>query len=399
MLVQLFFRAGSRFENAATNGSTHLLEHVIFRGTDRFPTREALEDALQEHEIDANAYTEREWVSIHLTAPRARLAAALELACEIGFRPRFRDVEVERSIVDAEIRESRVNEGHAWEQIGRLLWGNHPLGFPVAGHRSPATTRQGLRSLHRRFFRPGNSVLVVSGNVEPTSVQRRLRACLRDLEPGHAHLPPPPPARRGPHLKLGNETDRGLRVVFHLQASRSLDDRERLYLWILGRLLEIRLSRVIREDRGACYDLYVDDEFGHELNAISVNAVVRRHTGPMLVGEIFRQLRQLRAEGGEIRDLDVVQSGMIRAYDLLEDDLNDLTDFYVRQTLLSPGFAPLRPADARRMARHVNQETVAAMARSLVGPADLSLVLLSTWTPTQRRQWKERFARWMGDLT
>jgi len=392
-LVQLFIRAGSRFETIATSGSTHLLEHVIFRGTERYPNRQRLEDVFQEHQIDANAYTDREWVSIHMTAPCRGVLKAIELACQIGFKPRLRDIEVERSIVDAEIRENRVNEGLAFERIGRLLWGNHPLGFPVAGRRLPRTTRQGLKALHRRYFRPSNSLLIVSGNRDPHAVQRKVRSCLNGIDPGERRLPPAPPARRGPLIRFGDDISRGLRIVFHLQVPESLADQDRLLLWIVGRLLEVRLSRIVREDRGVCYDLFVDDEIGHRLNALSVNAVVQPTVGPMVVGEVVGQLRKIKEGAGDPNDLEMVRSGMIRAYELMVDDLHDLTDYYARQALLAPNQEPVRPAAACRLARKIDLKSVAAIARRVLVPRNLNLVLMTRWNGREKHRWRGRFAR------
>lgn len=393
VLVQLFVHAGSRFENLRSSGSTHLLEHVLFRGTERHPTRESLEETFHRHQVDANAYTDREWVSIHLAAPRDKALRAVALALEIGFRPRFLDVEVERRIIDAEIRESRSHEGLAHERIGRLLWGDHPLGFPVAGRRRPATSRKALKALHGRFFRPLNSILFVAGRVDPTAVRRTVNARLAGLEPGHRRQPPPPPGRRGPWLRSGAEPGPGLRVVFHLQVMRPLDDRERLYLWVIGRLLEQRLTRVVREDRGACYDLYVEDEFGDGLNAIAVHALVRKPVGPMLLDEIVRQWRLIREDGGEPADLETVRSGLVRAYRLMEDDLSDLLDFYARQALLIPDATPIPPARARRLAERIDRETVASMARRLLAAEGVGLVLLARWSPGERQRWRVRFRR------
>jgi predicted Zn-dependent peptidase len=370
-----------------------LLEHVIFRGTERYPTRQRLEDVFQKHQIDANAYTEREWVSIHMTTPCRGILKAIELACQIGFRPRLREIEVERSIVNAEIRENRVNEGLAFERIGRLLWGNHPLGFPVAGRRLPRTSRKGLKTLHRRFFRPSNSFLIVSGNLDPRAVQRKVRSCLEGVDPGERRLPPAPPARRGPIIRLGDDDSRGLRVVFHLQVHEPLTDPERLLLWIVGRLLEVRLSRIVREDRGVCYDLFVDDEIGHRLNALSVNAVVQPSVGPMVVDEVVHQLQMIKAGSGDPKDLEMVRAGMIRAYELMVDDLHDLTDYYARQALLTPNEEPVRPATARRLARKIDVESVAALAKRVLGPRNLNLVLMTRWNEREKLRWKSRFAR------
>ncbi len=395
-LVQLHIRAGSRFETPGTSGSTHLLEHVLFRGTENYPSRDDLEDAFHAHQVEANAFTGREWVSIHLSTPQEYVTAAVRLAFDLGFRPRFKDVEVERSIVDAEIREYQENEGVTFERIGRLLWGDHPLGFPVAGSRSPRTSPRGLRALHRRFFRPGNSFLMTAGNLCPASVQRTLRACLKDLDPGALRVPPPPPPRSGPLLRLGRDGGRGLRTVFHLQASKPLQDMDRLHMWVVGRLLEVRLGRIVREDRGACYDLYVDDEFGHRLDAISVNAMVRKAVGPMLVQEIFHQFNHILNGSGDARDLERIRRAMVRSYRILEDDIHDLTDFYTRQALLSPHRSPVRPAEAARIARSLTPDSVAEAARRILGPETLSLVLLGQFTPHERSLWKKRFSRWLG---
>ncbi len=222
---------------------------------------------------------------------------------------------------------------------------------------------------------------------------RALRQNLKDIVPGSLRLPPSPPVRRGPWLRFGVEKDQALRVVFHLHISRPLADRDRLLLELAMHVLWEQLNRIVREVRGACYDLDADTDFGHDLNAVAIHAVVSKAAGPMLIEEIFHQLDRLRNTTDWQNDLEKVRSEYLRNINLLEDDLHELTDYYIHQTLKHPLTPPLRPRAAARLVSQLTADDVAKAARTLLTHDGLGLVLLSSFSAREKTAWRRRFSR------
>lgn len=397
-IVQVWFRAGSRFESAATSGASHLLEHVLFRGSARYPTRQSLDDALHAIRADHNAYTEQEWVSLFAEVPVEHVGRGIDLLSEIAFRPRLADIDIERRIVDAEIREANLADGLVEQRIGRLLWGAHPLGFPIAGVRSPRADRRALGVLHRRHFRPANATVLVAGAVTPRTVLPAVRRAVRGLPTGRPCVPPPPPPVRGPRVAFGRGTGKEVRVLLHARIDGAPPAHERTRLELLASLLWERLNRTLREERGACYDLDVGVDFGHGFGALGIYVVVRKSTANLAVSEVVRQLADGLAGRGDAADLARVHANWVRDLALLEDDIDELAHHYADQLLAEPAEPTRTPDDMIGFIEATDRGRIAATAASRIDPRSLTLVLLGTWSADERATWRRRFARHVDTL-
>jgi predicted Zn-dependent peptidase len=183
--VCLYVRAGSRYETRETNGLSHFLEHMLFRGSGRYPSSFALNLAIEELGGTLYAETGRDYSLYQITLHPKQVARGLDILGDLFSSPAFRDIDLERKIVIEEILEDLDDRGrnvNVDDQSRRLAWGKHPLGFPITGpmrnvrHFSLAD----VRSHFRRFYGAANMVLAVAG---PPSVRRhgrRSRACGRD---------------------------------------------------------------------------------------------------------------------------------------------------------------------------------------------------------------------------
>ncbi len=397
-IVQIWFRAGSRFESATTSGASHLLEHVLFRGTARYPTRQALDDALHSIRADHNAFTEQEWLSLFVEVPVEHVGRGIELLAEIAFRPRLAEIDIERRIVEAEIREANLADGLVEQRIGRLLWGPHPLGFPIAGRRSPRSDRRALGALHRRHFRPANATLLVAGAVTPQSVLPAVRRAVRGLPAGDPCIPPPPPAPRGPRVAFGRGTGKEVRILLHARFDGTPPSDDRTRLELLASLLWERLNRTLREERGACYDLDVGVDFSHGFGALGLYVVVRKTAANAAVTEVVRQLADALAGRGDDADLARVHANWIRDLALIEDDIDELAHHYADQLLATPPESARTPDDAIAFVESSDRARIAATAARTIAPDALTMVLLGTWSTEDRATWRRRFARHVDTL-
>src|SRR6185503_6814245 len=101
----LFIKVGSRFETPADNGLSHFVEHMLFRGTERYPTSLALNTAVERLGSTLHAETGRDYTLFQLALEPEYVPAAIELLGELLGRPRFADIELERELVLEELNE------------------------------------------------------------------------------------------------------------------------------------------------------------------------------------------------------------------------------------------------------------------------------------------------------
>ncbi len=274
--VALFVGVGSRHENEEQAGLSHLLEHLVFKGTRGYPEAGGLSEVIEGSGGSVNASTDRELTVYSSRVPRAQAARGLEVVAELALRPLLRrsDLVAEKPVIIDEIRMYVDSPSdHVFTLFDELLFGGHPLGREIAG--TPRSVRRATRAstaAHwRRWYRPPHLVLAVAGAIDHEEVLRaaagwwddQTRDWLADAAAGDGS-PIPLPGLHAPELGQAG----GVRVV-HRRLSQgnlclgmpgsSRDDPDRWALDLLGAVLgdgmSSRLFLELRERRSLTYDV------------------------------------------------------------------------------------------------------------------------------------------------
>ena len=173
--VALYVRVGSRFENEKTNGLSHFLEHMIYRGTARLPSAHAVNYEFEKLGGYLYAATQTDFGIFSVTLPPESLDQASALFGEVLRAPSFFDIEVEKGIVCEEILEDLDDEGRQVDadNLSRaLIYPHHPLGYTITGDEARVRSfdRTMLLDHHARHYTAANSVLAFSGNIDAARV-------------------------------------------------------------------------------------------------------------------------------------------------------------------------------------------------------------------------------------
>ncbi|MGD8866660.1 MAG: pitrilysin family protein, partial [Gemmatimonadales bacterium] len=167
--VGIWIRWGASHDRAEEMGASHLLEHMVFKGTEN---RSAREIALGIEGIGGSldAYTSREHTAVHARVLDEHLPIAVEILTDLVFRPLLleNDLELERNVVLEEIAGVEdTPEELVFDINARSLWGGHAYGNPVLGTRETVTaiTRDDMLRLWRRAYQPNTCVVAAAGNV------------------------------------------------------------------------------------------------------------------------------------------------------------------------------------------------------------------------------------------
>lgn len=169
--VMVYIGVGSRHENARKAGVSHFLEHMLFKGTQDYPSGLTLERAFEGVGGSANAATDSETTCYHSRVHPEHIATGIGLFASMLQRPLFKDIEMERRVILEEAMGDLNETGRQINTdniVASLLFPDHPLGQPTIGSR-PAIERLTLRQLqqhHRSYYTPGNAILAVAGPVE-----------------------------------------------------------------------------------------------------------------------------------------------------------------------------------------------------------------------------------------
>jgi zinc protease len=188
----LWVGVGSRDEPEGRTGASHWVEHMLFKGTPRFPAG-ALDKAIARHGGTWNAMTYIDWTAYYETLPAEHIGLALELEADrmqhAVFAPE--DVDSERTVI---LSERQGNENSPLfrldEAIQNAAFEVHGYRHEVIGERADLErmTREDLYGHYRAHYTPGNAVLALAGDFDAGEMLGRLRGIYEGIPAG---TPPP----------------------------------------------------------------------------------------------------------------------------------------------------------------------------------------------------------------
>ena len=315
--VGFWVGVGSRDEPLELAGVSHFLEHLLFKGTDDHSASEIAE-AVEAVGGEMNAYTAHEHTAYHARLPAAELALGLDLLGEVFTRPAFRahEVEAERQVILEELAmEEDSSEDRVLSLLADALFPDHPLGAEVLGtrHTIGAMTRDQIAGFHDRWYRPGNLVVAVAGDLDHDEVVRAVERRFAGVEPGDVPVrrPPSAPAEA---LRVGTQRGEQVHVAVGLPGlSRYDDDRHALVLanQVLGGGTSSRLFRSIREERGLAYSVWSDLSFYADAGALVAAAATSPARLPEVLRLVHEELDRLFGTGVTDRELEVAKGYVI----------------------------------------------------------------------------------------
>jgi predicted Zn-dependent peptidase len=307
--VGIFVGVGSRHEDEAHAGLSHLLEHLVFKGTRHHPDPGGLSEAVEGSGGSVNASTDRELTVYSARVPAEAAPRALEVVSDLVLSPllRRRDLAAEKPVIVDEIRMYIDSPGdHVFSLFDQLLFGRHPLGREIAG-----TPRSVRRARHdaildhwSRWYRPAHLVLAVAGSIRHDAVLATAASWFDGAggEPGLAVLPAlvEPPTATPPG---------SVRVDFRLLSQGNLcvgvpgvarDHPDRWALDMLGAVLgdgmSSRLFLELRERRSLAYDVSTFGATYADCGTFGVHAGFDPDQAAAVVGAILEQLERVVQE-------------------------------------------------------------------------------------------------------
>jgi predicted Zn-dependent peptidase len=263
--ILVAFDAGARSERAEENGMAHFLEHLVFKGGEKYPTYRDVNQAAEGIGAVINAYTSHDLVAFHITARAERAPDAADLLTDFVGRPRIdpEELDRERGVVVQEIARAddqpAVQAGHL---IDEAAFGDHPLGRPVLGsveHIREQFTRDSIVAFRSRRWAPGRGGAFLVGNLEYLDEEQVKELFSRF--PSHPEPDPfePAPAFRPRVLVRERDSNQShLRMAYRPSIDPSDPARRaalQIYSTLLGGSMASRLFDEIREQRGLAYSV------------------------------------------------------------------------------------------------------------------------------------------------
>jgi len=389
----LYVRAGSRFESRATNGLSHFLEHMLFRGTKSYADSYDLNLAMERLGGLLNGSTSRDDCFYDTALPPESLAAGIAILGEMAATPRMAKLATERSAVLEEILADFDEEGQLVDidQLAhQTIFPEHALGFPICGPARNVETfdRDDVYAHHQRFYCGRNLVLCAVGPVDPVEVRAAAEAALGAVPAGVESTVVPAPARaaRRPSLTLcdthGSQV--ALRCTFPLFEESHPDiPAAALLLRILDDGISSRLHRRIYDDLGLAYEVSAGVETFADTGLFDLEATVAPAKVPALLRELLAIGDELAASPPAADELDKAKTRHRLHVRQMQDDSGALAGWY-GGTQLYREPEPLAARGERVQA--VTAEDVQRVAGKVFARAGLVVTAVG---PVKSKAWKE----------
>jgi predicted Zn-dependent peptidase len=301
--ITILVGSGSRYETAEEAGVSHFIEHMMFKGTSRFPSSKEISEAIEGVGGYMNAGTEREATVYWVKVARPHFWLALDLLADLLRNSLFReeDWEKERKIILEELNSTEdIPQQKVDFLIDALLWPDQPMGRDIAGTKETVQNMSREKALEYKAaqYVPNNIVVSVAGAITHEEVVDSVARALGDLSPGEPR--PWFPALNGqdrPRARVEYRKTEQAHLCLALRGLSSLHpDRYALDLLstILGEGMSSRLFLELREKGGLCYDVFSAPNHYLDAGSLTIYAGVDPQKTAHAIEGILDQLALLR---------------------------------------------------------------------------------------------------------
>jgi predicted Zn-dependent peptidase len=280
--ILVAFDAGARAERAEENGMAHFLEHLVFKGGEKYASYRDVNETAERLGAQLNAYTSHDLVAFHITARAEAAMEAIDLLTDFVGRPRLDQDELdrERGVVIQEIARAHDQPAILAEQlIDNAAFGDHPLGRPVLGPEEHLRTfeRDAIVAFRERRWSGLNGAALIVGNLDAVPANGKVD----ELFARFPALPAPEPYEPAPDFAPRTRVEERESNQSHLRISyrpavEVADRRARaaltIYSTLLGGSMGSRLFDEIREQRGLAYSVYALDHAFADVPILQLSA-------------------------------------------------------------------------------------------------------------------------------
>lgn len=377
---------GSRYEEKTTNGISHFLEHMVFKGTQKYPTTDDV-NFIERLGGLQNAYTDIDITCFHNKVLAEDWKSGLEINKEFALFPRLeqKHIDRERDVILEEMKRSEdepaVKVGEVFHQ---MLYPATSLGMRIIGEEASlrASTSETLAKYHDTWYQPERLVVVLSGKIDPHTASLITHHCEqwfgtipakttgtiekvseKQVAPNFSVLTKPDAQQA--HMTLGVRT-----------IARGSEER---FAWNIFNLLfgvsfTSRLFKEIREKKGLCYTIRSSHDHYEDVGNWSIYAGVATEKVEEAVSGIMRELTKVVEEGVTDEEVRVAIKRMKTMIAFRAEDPEFMNEWYGRQEVYHQPIMTL--AEYVKRIESVTKKEIDTLVRKYIIPQTLNLAVV-----------------------
>jgi predicted Zn-dependent peptidase len=344
LTILVAFDAGARTERADENGMAHFLEHLVFKGGQKYDDYRKVNETAEHMGAMLNAYTSHDLVAFHITC-RAEVAAdALDLLTDFVGRPKIDEEELdrERGVVIQEIARAHDQPSVLAEHlIDRAAFGDHPLGRPVLGPEEHLRTftRDAIVAFRTRQWAGARGGAFLVGNLSGLPEDRELAELFNRFPSisSNGGAEPAPPFAPQTLVEERDSKQSHLRMSYRPSIEPG-NPRQRaalsVYSTLLGGSMGSRLFDEIREQRGLAYSVYSVDHTFADVPILQLSAGLESSKCAEAYTRMREIVTELRTDGPREEEFERARAYAAGRRVLAFENTNAVARYAANQTVV-----------------------------------------------------------------
>ena len=377
----VWIKSGSRCEPAETNGISHFVEHMLFKGT-RSRTAQLIAREMDSIGGNLDAFTGKETICFNVKSLSDHVPIALDVLSDLVLNPVFAapDIERERGVILEEIKIDEDNpDVLVHELFTQSFWKDHPLGWPILGTTKTVAglDQKSLFDYHTDRFHGGNMVFSAAGNLDHDQFVEAITGKFSGLAGGATLHELPAPEATARIVLRNKKSLEQVQICLGVPAPPITDESRYATLilnTVLGGGMSSRLFQTIREDRGMVYSIYSDLSPYRDTGTLCVYAGTSASKAVEVVDLILAEFQKLKQELLSAEELtrakDQVKGNILLGLESSSARMANLA----RQEMYFQQFFSVDEVIAR--IDEVEAAQVQAMAQRLFDPDRIAVTLL-----------------------
>ncbi|HHW40398.1 MAG TPA: insulinase family protein [Syntrophomonadaceae bacterium] len=301
--VGFWIGTGSRLEKKEDAGISHMIEHILFKGTKR-RTAKQIAESIESLGGQLNAFTSKEYTCYYARVLDEHLPLAVDVLSDMYFSSLFRaeDIEREKKVIQEEIRMYEDTPDEIIHDLfTQTIWDGHPLGRPVIGTMESVSglTKEKILDFYHKYYNPSNLVLAFAGNLSHEQVLELVEANFSESNSGQLIPAMEPPETKAAFKTFVRPLEQA-QMCLGVPAVSQYD--EKIYpLQVLNNILgggaSSRLFQKIREERGLVYTVYSYYTTFHDTGLFTIYAGTNPGSISEVLDLIWHEINHIVREG------------------------------------------------------------------------------------------------------
>jgi len=380
--VMVFAGAGSRYEAEHERGISHFLEHMFFKGGNKYKTTQEVSAAIDGVGGDFNAFTGKEYAGYYVKVASEQKEMACDVLSDMLLNATFppEEIDKERGVI---IEEERMYQDTPMYRAGwdfeELIFGNCPLGWDTIGTEKliKSVTQADFQAHKDKLYTTDNTVIAFAGRITEKEAMDLAEKYFGTLGGKKSQDFAPFGEYNKERIFLRTKNTEQAHLVLGVPAPGSLDKDHfpnKLLAIILGGNMSSRMFLNIREAKGMCYYISTDADSYLDAGSLSTRAGIDQSRLDEAINAIMHEYKVCAADGVREDELQRAKDYLKGKVTLNMEDSEERAHFYGKQQLLYPKIKDI--PDYFAAVDAVTKEQVDALAKRLLTPEKMKLVVI-----------------------